>query len=80
MFFGKNGTFSILPNDYNGAEIGYFVTTDVPDRGQEMWALLEKDKAAIGQIFEEIVEEKGWPQYVRDLIRTTRSEDFRTWP
>jgi 2-polyprenyl-6-methoxyphenol hydroxylase-like FAD-dependent oxidoreductase len=80
MFFGKNGTFSILPNDYTGSEIGYFITTDVPDRGQEDWALLEKDKAAIGQIFEEIFEEKGWPQFVRDLIRTTRFEDFRTWP
>lgn len=80
MFFGKNGTFSILPNDYAGTEIGYFITTDLPDRGQENWALLEKDKAAIGQIFDEIIEEKGWPQFVRDLIRTTCFEDFRTWP
>ncbi|KAJ9614301.1 hypothetical protein H2200_002437 [Cladophialophora chaetospira] len=80
MFFGKNGTFSILPNDYAGTEIGYFITTDVPDRGQENWTLLEKDKAAISQIFEEIVEEKGWPDFVRDLISTTRLEDFRTWP
>lgn len=80
MFFGKNGTFSILPNDYEGNEIGYFITTDVPDRGQDQWTLLEKDKAAIGHIFEEIVEEKGWPQYVRDLIQRTELENFRTWP
>ncbi|KAK6366845.1 hypothetical protein LTS17_010396 [Exophiala oligosperma] len=80
MFFGKNGTFSILPNDYHGKEIGYFITTDVPDRGQENWNLLEKDKAAISRILEDIVEEKAWPQQVRDLIKTTRSEDFRTWP
>ncbi len=80
MFFGKNGTFSILPNDYAGTEIGYFITTDLPDRGKEKWAHLEKDKSAIGHIFEEIVEEKGWPQFVRDLIRSTRLEDFRTWP
>ncbi|KAK5947297.1 hypothetical protein PMZ80_001447 [Knufia obscura] len=80
MLFGQNGIFSILPNDYAGTEIGYFITTDVPDRGQEKWALLEKDKAAIAQILDEIVEEKGWPQFVRDLIRTTRFEDLRTWP
>lgn len=80
MFFGKNGTFSILPNDYTGSEIGYFVTTDVPDRGQQDWALLEKDKIAISQIFEEILEEDSWPQYVRDLVKMTRYEDFRTWP
>lgn len=80
MFFGKNGTFSILPNDYHGTEIGYFITTDVPDRGQEKWALLEKDKTAITQIFEEVVEERAWPEFVRELIRKTKSEDFRTWP
>lgn len=80
MFFGKNGTFSILPNDYTASEIGYFITTDVPDRGQENWNLLEKDKAAISKILQNIVEEKAWPQYVRDLIKTTRFEDFRTWP
>lgn len=80
MLFGQNGIFSILPNDYAGTEIGYFITTDVPDRRQEKWALLEKDKAAIAQILDEIVEEKGWPQFVRDLIRTTRFEDLRTWP
>jgi len=80
MLFGQNGTFSILPNDYAGTEIGYFITTDVPDRGQEKWALLEKDKAAVAQILDGTVEEKGWPQFVRDLIRTTRFEDLRTWP
>ncbi|KEF58318.1 uncharacterized protein A1O9_06244 [Exophiala aquamarina CBS 119918] len=80
MFFGKNGTLSILPNSYDGEEIGYFITTDVPDRGAENWALLEKDKQAISRIFDEIIEEKGWPQFVRDLPRQTRLEDFRTWP
>lgn len=80
MYFGKNGTFSILPNSYDGKEIGYFITTDVPDRGPENWALLEKDKEAIKQIFDEVIEEKAWPQCVRDLLRTTSLEDFRTWP
>jgi 2-polyprenyl-6-methoxyphenol hydroxylase-like FAD-dependent oxidoreductase len=80
MFFGKNGTLSILPNSYDGEEIGYFITTDVPDRGAENWALLEKDKEAISRIFDEIIEEKCWPQFVRDLPRQTRLEDFRTWP
>lgn len=80
MFFGKNGTFSILPNDYTGEEIGYFITTDVPDRGTEKWAQLEKDKDAISSIFDEITEEKTWPQFVRDLPRATKLSDFRTWP
>ncbi|OQU95922.1 FAD binding domain-containing protein [Cladophialophora immunda] len=80
MFFGKNGTFSILPNSYDGEEIGYFITTDVPDRGESNWAALEKDKQAISNIFDEITEEPGWPQFVRDLSRTTPLEHFRTWP
>lgn len=80
MFFGKNGTFSVLPNDFEGEEIGYFITTDVPDRGARDWALLEKDKDAICHIFDEITEEKSWPEFVKELPKVTRPEDFRTWP
>lgn len=80
MYVGKNGTFSILPNSYDGGEIGYFITTDVPDRGPENWALLEKDKGAIVDIITEVIEEKSWPKFVRDLVEATSLEMFRTWP
>lgn len=80
MYVGKNGTFSILPNSYDGGEIGYFITTDVPDRGPEKWALLEKDKEAIVDIINEVIEEKSWPKFVGDLVKTTNLAEFRTWP
>ncbi|OAG37335.1 hypothetical protein AYO21_08412 [Fonsecaea monophora] len=79
MYFGKDGAFTILPSSYNGHEVGYFATLDVPDRGEE-WDRLETDKEQIGQIFEEVVQDASWPTIVKDLLKATALPDFRSWP
>ena len=77
---GQEGSCAIMPTDFKGEEIGWFVNLRLPDRSREEWQKLDVDKEELRRLAAQQYCRHNWPEEVEVMIRNTPIETLRSWP
>lgn len=80
MLFGKGGSFTVWPYDYDGEKLGYIVNVELSDRSKEEWRKLEEDKEGLRDLLKERFCQGGWPEQVRIMCEEASADEFKIWP
>ena len=80
MLFGKEGSFTVCPRDYDAEELGYIVNVKLPDRSKEEWRKLEEDKEGPRDLLKERFCQGSWPEQVRIMCEEASADEFKIWP
>ena len=80
MVFAEAGSFALMPTDFEGKRIGFFISSAQQGRSREEWEKLANDKEQLYSILKKHAETRGWPDFVRIIAKTTKPESLSNWP
>jgi 2-polyprenyl-6-methoxyphenol hydroxylase-like FAD-dependent oxidoreductase len=80
MMLGPEGSFVIVPTDYEGNDVGYFASGLLPDRSREEWTKFRLDKVGLRGNIQERFCNGAWPKTVQRLCREAIPENLLAWP
>lgn len=80
MLFGREGSFTVWPYDYEGEKVGYIANIELPERSKEEWRRFGENAEGLRDLLKEKFCGGGWPEQVQIMCQETSADEFKIWP